>query len=147
MKTKLALTLIGIAALGVATAKGIDAITASANLHQIGGSKIKARVVLLESDTGLTVAGVASGLDPSASYGTLAYDLGAVPSGPNACLPTASAPGLLGFWDVNPDGTGTLNASSGGLGIDEIGAVSIRRFEVSGARPLQACGRLHVQGR
>ena len=144
---KFALILIGVITLGVALAQGIDALTAFANLHQIDGSKIKGSVVLLESETGITATGVASGLDPGASYGSLAYDLGSVPSGPNACLPTASAPGFLGFWEVKPDGTGTLNARTGGFGVNDVGAISIRQFIASGARPLQACGRLHVQGR
>ncbi len=144
---KITLLLIGISTLGIAAANGNDALTAFANLHQIDGSKIKASIVLLETETGITVTGVASGLEPNTPYGSLAYDLGSVPAGPKACLPTASAPGFLGFWAVKPDGTGTLNATTGGFGVNDVGAVSIRIFNATGPRPLQACGRLHVQGR
>ena len=143
---KVTLLFISFITLSVSVAKGNDALTAFANLHQIDGSKIKASIVLLETETGITVTGVASGLDPNTPYGSLAYDLGSVPAGPNACLPTASAPGFLGFWDVKPDGTGTLNATTGGFGVNDIAAVSIRIFNAAGPRPLQACGRVHVQG-
>ena len=142
---KFTLLLIGFITLGVAAAKSNDGLTAFANLHQIDGSKIKAGIVLLEVETGITATGVATGLDPNKRYGSLAYDLGAVPAGPRACLPTASAPGLLGFWDVKPDGTGTLNATTGGFGVNDIGAVSIRIFNATPPRPLQACGRVNVQ--
>ncbi len=135
----------GFITLGAAAATGIDALTAIANLHQIDKSKIKAGIVLLETETGITVTGVASGLDPNTPYGSLAYDLGSVPAGPNACLPTAFAPGFLGFWDVKPDGTGTLNATTGGFGVNDIGAASIRIFNATRPRPLQACGRVNVQ--
>jgi len=142
---KIILLLMGFITLGAAAATGIDALTAIANLHQIDKSKIKSSIVLLETETGITVTGVASGLDPNTPYGSLAYDLGSVPAGPNACLPTASAPGFLGFWDVKPDGTGTLNATTGGFGVNDIGAASIRIFNATGPRPLQACGRVNVQ--
>ncbi len=142
---KIILLLMGFITLGAAAAADNDALTAFANLHQIDQSKIKASIVLLETETGITVTGVASGLDPNTPYASLAYDLGATPAGPSACLPTASAPGFLGFWQVNPDGTGTLNATTAGFGVNDIGAVSIRIFNPPPQpRPLQACGRLHV---
>ena len=62
---KVTLLLISFITLGVSVAKGNDALTAFANLHQIDGSKIKASLVLLETETGITVTGVASGLDPN----------------------------------------------------------------------------------
>ena len=90
MKT-ITLLLIGISTLGIAAANGNDALTAFANLHQIDGSKIKASIVLLETETGITVTGVASGLEPNTPYGSLAYDLGSVPAGVLAASSTRTS--------------------------------------------------------
>ena len=57
---------------------------ARANLHQIDQSGVKAKIVLLASDGQVVVSGVARGLDPGEGYISLAYDPGAIPSGPNA---------------------------------------------------------------
>ncbi len=124
-----------------------DATVAFVNLHKIEGSGIRGEMVLEETAGGTMISGTASGLDPALQYISLAYDLGAVPSGPTACLPTNTAPGLLGSWDVNPDGTASLSEFVEGLEVGIIGAVSIRIFNFGGPQPLQSCGRLHIRGR
>ena len=115
---------------------------ARANLHQINKSGVKAKIVLLESDDQVVVSGIARGLDPEAGYITLAYDPGSMPSGPNACRPTAGAPGFVGQWTVGPDGSGVLTASLPAGAIDGIGTMSIR---LASTMALQACGDVDVE--
>ena len=141
---KFVLSIVGVAALA-ASALANDEAVAFANLHKIDRSGIKGTIALQETAEGTIVSGTASGLDPNQPYASLGYDLGSVPSGPMACVPTNSAPGLLGFWVVSADGTGTLNAIVPGLDVNTIGAVSIRVFNFEPPRPLQACGRVHLQ--
>ncbi len=115
---------------------------ARANLHQIDRSGVKAKIVLLESGGQVVVSGVAVGLDPGAGYISLAYAPDSVPSGPNACRPTAGAPGFVGQWTVNPDGTGVLTASLSAGAISGIGSMSIR---LASTMALQACGALDAE--
>ena len=115
---------------------------ARANLHQIDQSGVKAKIVLLESGGQVVVSGVARGLDPAAAYISLAYDPNSVPAGPNACRPTAGAPGFVGQWSVNPDGTGVLTASLSAGAISGIGSMSIR---LASTMALQACGALDAE--
>jgi hypothetical protein len=128
----------------------------AARLHQVDQSGVKARILFLDSgspDTGLVVAGTATGLDPTQAFFTLVYDAGALPAGPRACEPspannlTVDQMGV-DFWTVNPDGTGNLfriKTDSAYAPLSDIGAVSIRH--VVGPPPegfiLQACGRVH----
>ena len=114
-----------------------DSAEARANLHQINGSKVKAKLVLLDTGGQVVISGVAQGLDPSQSYISLAYDSDSIPSGPNACTPTSSAPGFVGQWNVNADGSGALAASLPGASLAGIGTMSIR---VASTMALQACG-------
>ena len=93
-----------------------------------------------------------TGLDPEATYVSLVYDSGAVPSGPLACEPgnfqLDGTQMFVGFWKVEADGTGTLFGVKTGdsyAALDSVGAMSIR--VVQGPPPagfvLQACGRVH----
>ena len=144
MNQKFALTA---ALLVAAFAFSIDNLASStdearANLHQIDQSGVKAKIVLLESGGQVVVSGVARGLDPEAGYVSLAYDAASVPSGPNACTPTASAPGFVGQWTVNPDGTGVLAASLPAGALGRIGTMSIR---LASTMALQACGDVNAE--
>ena len=120
---------------------------AFANLHQIDGSGVKGVISLQEMGADTAVSGSATNLDAGKLYVTLAYDSGSVPSGPMACFPTNGSPGILGMWSVDQNGIGTLSAMVESLDVSEIGAVSIRIFNIEPPRPLQACGRVHVNGR
>ncbi len=154
--TALALQIVGAAAPVAATAA--DQAIGKSHLQQIEQSGVRARILFLDSgsaDTGLVVSGEATGLDPQASYFSLVYDRGARPRGPGACLPGGDPPLTgdqmgVGFWQVGPDGTGTLFAIKTGsayVPLDDVGAVSVRI--VLGPPPegfvLEACGRvLHL---
>ena len=136
---------IGLITLFSMSAHSEDGASALVNLHQIGGSKIKGAVILSQGPMLTQVAGTARGLDPFTPYVSLVYVLSSVPAGPNACHPqTPTPPIILGFWNVNPDGTASLNAQVPGLKVNEIGTMSIRIFTLEPPRPLQACGRVNV---
>lgn len=114
--------------------------TGKANLHQINKSGIKARIEFRDDGTTLTVTGTATGLDPGETYLTLIYDTGSVPSGPKACQPTIFDPTdpdfllatmFIGFWAVDPDGQGTLEAVNTNGGLD---FVSLDRFKNTSVR-------------
>ena len=142
--------------------------TGKANLHQINESGIKARMQFQDDGTTLTVTGTATGLEPGESYVTLIYDNGSVPGGPKACQPTIfdpTDPGFLlatmfiGFWAVDPDGRGTLEAvnTNGGFDyvpLDKFKNTSVRL--VTGPPPkgsmipmteLVACGHVSEEGK
>ena len=137
--------LIGLITLFSISAHSADGTSALVNLHQIGGSKIKGAVTLSQGPMLTQVTGAARGLDPFTPYVSLVYDLSTVPGGPNACHPqTPTPPIVLGFWEVNPDGTASLNVQIPGLNVNEIGTMSIRIFTPEPPRPLQACGRVNV---
>jgi len=96
-------------------------LRAKANLHQIDGSGVKARIEFVDDGTTLFISGTAQGLDPSQSYLTLIYDNGSHPAGPNACVPTIFDPQdpdslsgrmIIGFWEVDLDGNGSLRRST-----------------------------------
>lgn len=154
--TGLALQLIDVAA--PVTAVAAEQALGAARLQTVEKSGVQARILFLDSgsaDTGLVVSGEATGLDPQASYFTLVYDRGARARGPEACRPAGDPPLTgdqmgVGFWEVGPDGAGTLFAiKTGGtyVSLEDIGAVSVRI--VLGPPPegfeLEACGRvLHM---
>ncbi len=142
--------------------------TGKANLHQINRSGIKARIEFQDDGTTLTVTGTASGLDPGESYVTLIYDTGSVPGGPKACQPTIFDPTdpdfllatmFIGFWAVDQDGQGTLDAvnTNGGFDyvpLDKFKNTSVRL--VTGPPPkgsvipmteLVACGHVSESGK
>ena len=111
------------------TRKDQEAITGKANLHQISNSGVKARIQFVDDGTTLTVTGTATGLDPAESYVTLIYDNGSVPGGPKACQPTIFDPTdpdfllmtmFIGFWTVDGEGQGTLEAINTNGGLDYV---------------------------
>ena len=105
-------------------------LTGQARLHQVGGSRIKARLSFNDDGTTLTVEGTAKRLNPANQYGSLIY--------PNpGCMPGAV---FLGFWSVNPDGSGTLAASVGGGVLATALSSSVRN--VSAGNQLVACGNV-----
>lgn len=114
-------------------------------------SGIRGEILFLDTGSpanGLIVSGTATGLNPSASYISLRYDIRSVPGGPRACEPSPSntltdAQMFVGFWTVNPDGTGTIFAQLVGdtyTSLTEIGTISIR---LASDGSLQACGKIH----
>ena len=143
-----------------------DAVqTAHANLHSMNQSEVKAAIDFVDDGTSLFVIGTATGLDPAQTYLTLIYDNGALPGGPNACLPTIFDPGdpeflldrmVVGPWIVDADGNGSLSAINTNFGadyvpIDLFRAASVRRVlgppPGPGAPPptaLEACGRVAI---
>ena len=90
-----------------------------ANLQPIDRSGVRAKITFIDDGSMLMVLGTATGLDPAQSYVTLIYDNGSLPGGPSACQPTIFNPFdpefllptmFVGFWSVDADGNGTLNA-------------------------------------
>ena len=129
----------------------------AANLHQFDGSGIKAKVQITDTGSTLTVTGQATGFAPGASYLSLFYDNGSIPSGPNACEPSLadniSFPQMfIGFWHNNGNGTGTLSATKAGtsyVSLDLVHTMSIRQ-DVNPSLPpgparfqRRACGEVH----
>ena len=140
-----------LAAIAVAGPTQAEQALGSAEAHSIDGSGIKGDILFLDGgdpQSGLVVSGSATGLDPGQVYLTLVYDMGAVPGGSAACVP--SGPFLdgtqmfVGFWTVEEDGSGTLFVQKTGdayAALRQVGAVSIRQGNLA----LQACGRVHEQ--
>lgn len=133
--------------------------TGRAQLHQITQSGIQARILFLDSgspENGLVVSGSAAGLDPTQMFFTLVYDTGALPGGPEACVPSpanqlTSDQMRVDFWKVNADGTGTLfriKAGTSYVALSDIGAASVRHVvgPPPGGLVLQACGRVRRNG-
>ena len=141
-KLALAITLLAFVLTLPSSNLASSADEARVNLHQINGSKVKAKVVFLDTGSQVVISGVARGLDPNQNYISLAYDTDSVPSGPNACRPTSSAPGFVGQWTVNPDGSGTLAGSLPAGTLGNVGSMSIR---VAATMALQACGDVTSQ--
>ncbi len=120
----------------------------AAELHQIGGSGIRAKITFTDNGNTLSVRGRATGMDPTVPYISLVYDAGAKPSGPSACLP--ATPGMLsqiqmfvGAWVVDAEGNGVLIADKSGLSyvaLGDLGAMSVRNAIT---RSLHACGKTH----
>ena len=146
--TALRSIVIGTIALACVSAHGAHSASALVNLHQIDKSKIKGKVTLMQGSQLTQISGAATGLDPHTpfAYGSLVYDLSSVPGGPSACHPQNPTlpPVLLGFWNVNPDGTASLDVRVPGLNISEVGTLSIRLFVPDQPPVLQACGRVNV---
>ena len=122
---------------------------AEAELAPINDSGIEAEIEFEDDGTTLTVPGEAEGMTPGVVYRSLLYDIA---SSPLTCVP-ALPPGdpndirptmLLGFWDVNEGGEGTLSATNTNDGaayvpLSKIGTVSIR-LAPGVPSNLQACG-------
>ena len=139
MRKQLALLVTLAAVLTLPAASLAGPAEAQANLHQINGSKVRAKFVFLDTGSQVVITGVASGLDPAQSYISLAYDQISVPAGPDACRPTSSAPGFIAPWTVNQDGSGTLTGALPTGSLDGVGTVSVR---IAATMALQACGRV-----
>src|SRR5262249_28849 len=124
-------------------------LTGHTQLHPIDQSGIQAEVHLADTGTSLKALGVASGLNPRHAYISLIYGAGSVPGGPRGWEPDWTMKGpqmVLGFWAVEPDGSGTL-VVSGKTGpayapVTNAGTVSIRDANLGFA--LQACGQVAV---
>ena len=122
---------------------------AEAELEPRNNSGIEAEIEFEDDGTTLTVTGEAEGMTPGVAYRSLIYDIASspltcvpgVPRGhPDDIRPTM----LLGFWDVDEDGEGTLSATNTNGGVDyvplsKIGTVSIRLAHGEPSN-LQACG-------
>ena len=133
-------------------------IQGAANLHQIGGSGISARISFTDTGSVLTVTGSATGLTPGQTYFSLLYDNGSIPSGPVACEPSSSnditfAQMTVGFWTVHSDGTGTLSRTLPGalpfppfvsayVPLSKVHTMSIRHVETGFT--VRACGEIHT---
>ena len=116
----------------------------------------------------LSVTGEAEGLTPGDTYISLIYDIGSEAEGPDACEPTIfdeNDPNfilftmVLGFWNVDGDGDGTLSAINTNFGADyvplsKIGTVSIRNVDIFnangdagfGPHAVLACGEVDGDG-
>lgn len=146
--------------------EGDDVRRGRANLRQIEDSGVRATIRFTDDGETLRVNGTARGLDPAQTYITLIYDNGSVARGPCACAPTIFDPEdpefllgrmLIGSWQVNADGTGTLSAVNTNSGADYVPlgmfrTTSVRRVlgppPAPGAPPpteLLACGRVRIQ--
>lgn len=128
-------------------ALGIE-FAGKAALHQIDESGVEAEIGFLDTGSELFVSGRATGLDPGQAYISLVYDNGSVPSGPLACAASdendmSFDQMLLGPWQVDSDGEGTLSSVKAGpsyVPLQEIGSVSVRLVQ---GFLLQACGKVH----
>jgi len=141
----LTLALIALPAVAFAGHK-VDA-TGKANLHPVSQSGIKGKITFVDNGSTLTIEGSATGMDPDEFYFSLIYDNGSVPGGPFACEPSGElAPGFqivpgnrqnsnvltdgqmeVGFWDVLPNGNGTLVViQTEYASLDEFDTISIR---------------------
>ena len=124
-------------------------------------TNITAEFRFVDDGTTLRVTGVASGMDPNATYGSLVYDVGSVAEGTGACAPSIFNPTdpdfilntmFLGLWKVNQKGQGTLSVlnTNGGfdfVSLSKIGNVSVRRLldgTLSGPNILEACGAVRT---
>ncbi len=124
-------------ALVSANLTGFAALTQDINQHPVGGSGIQGRVEVTDTGSSLIIHAVATGLNPAHAYFSLIYTLGSHPGGisesttpqatSNALAPCADlnqagnstitvAQMLVGFWTVNPDGTGTLDVAKSATG-------------------------------
>jgi hypothetical protein len=105
-------------------------ITQFVDQHPVGGSGIQGHIMVIDTGTSQIIHGTATGLNPAHPYFSLIYTLGSHPGGisESMTLPSTSnaippCGGLnqqgastintnqmvVGFWQVNPDGTGTLD--------------------------------------
>jgi hypothetical protein len=129
-----------------------DQRAAQSELLQIGQSGITGEIEFIDTGSALIVRGEAEGLNPAKHYISLLYDVGSVPTGRGACLPSRG-PGSPGFLDEPkmfvaewlPVGSSerTLRATKRGASYTPIGTfrtVSIREVVAVGLPQLRACG-------
>lgn len=161
----------------VALAAGV--VRAEAELAPIGNSGITAEISFVDDPVAhtLTIKGEAEGLNPKEVYFSLLYNTGSPSVGPLACEPTNNTVSfiqmLVGFWDVNAEGEGTIstvNSMAGNsnlkahpalmkrfglpaafasapayVAVQKVGTVSVRQAS-STPRPfeLRACGDILI---
>ena len=124
---------------------------------------VEAEIEFEDDGSTLRISGEAEGLTPGVLYASLIYDVNSSAEGPDACEPAIFDPGdpnnilatmFIGFWQVDEDGEGELEATNTNGGADyvpltKIGTISIRDLTVSGgAGPaaVVACGEVEVDG-
>jgi hypothetical protein len=135
--------------------------TGFAQVQPVNGSDIQAMIAFSDDGDTLEVRGVATGLDPTQTYVTLLYDVGSLPGGPTACLPTDNSLSftqmVVGLWVTQESGIGMLTATKTGgsyMALDDFGTTSIR-LDTQPGQPLppeadpsrfvlQACGKIHI---
>jgi len=104
-----ALTLLG------SSIASAEPTTVIANIHQIDGSGIKAKLTFVDDGTSLNATGTGTGFELGKFYLSLVYEEGSTPGGPNACE-SPYAPDdprfiadfnqrFLGFWYFGPSTT------------------------------------------
>jgi hypothetical protein len=144
------------AAFGAQVVALAESTTGAANLHQFEGSGVAGTMTYVDTGATLTVDGAANGLTPGQTYLSLFYDNGSKPAGKDPCSPSSrdniSFPQMIiGFWKVNPDGTGSLHVVKAGpsyVPLDMVHTQSIRHVThfppMSEAdAPVVACGEVH----
>ena len=105
-------------------------------------TRVLASINFVDDGSTLKVTGHARGMTPGQVYVSLIYDVGSTVQGPAACGLTIFDPTdpnfiigtmLLGTWEVDRHGRGTLSAINTNDGanyvpVEKIGAVSVRRI-------------------
>lgn len=144
------------AGLAAGSAHAAEVVTGHADLHAVNQPGVRGVIDFTETDAGVQVTGVATGLRSSAGrYTSLVYDRGSVPGGPNACEPSPDDQvGLVGMfvgtWVVDEAGNGTLiQANPAVARLEQVDTVSIRDTEINngiGAEAVVACGQIAVRG-
>ncbi len=137
-----------------------DVAEAEADLDEINESGIEGEIEFTDDGSTLTIVGEASGMDPTAPFGTyvsLIYDNGSVATGPDACEPAIFDPEdpdfllptmFIGVWSVDAEGEGTLAATNTNDGadyvpLDKFRTISIRDTRINdgfGPEAVAACG-------
>lgn len=135
--------------------------TGFTQVQPVNRSGIQAMIAFSDNGDTLEVIGVATGLDPAQTYVTLLYDVGSLPGGSTACLPTDDSltftQMVVGLWVVHESGNGTLTATKTGgsyVALDDFGTTSVR-LDTQAGQPLpsapdpnrfvlQACGKVHI---
>ena len=148
-----------VALLGSWTVALAESTTGAANLHQFHGSGVSGSMSYIDTGSTLTVAGTAEGLTPGQTYLSLFYDNGSKVGGHDPCSPSSgnniTFPQMfIGFWNVNQDGTGTLNVVKDGpfyVPLNMVHTQSIRHAIVippmsEADAPVVACGEVHHVG-
>jgi hypothetical protein len=146
-----ALLLGAVVTAGATLAGHTPVATATATQHPVNQSGVMGEITIVDSATGPSYAGTATGLAPLAPlfrYLTLVYDVGSVSGGPTACEPTAELPLMfVGTWAVDAVGNGTLIQLAPTEPLDAIDTISIRDTTINsgfGPEAVVACGQIAV---
>lgn len=130
MKHRWLSLLAALAAVLVGTVSASAATVQEVNQHPVGGSGIQGNITVVDTGSSNVIDGTATGLNPAHHYFSLFYTVGSHPGGPaeGASLPATSNAihacddlnqagtstvdvnqMVVGFWRVNPDGTGAIH--------------------------------------